>query len=156
TKEKARVVSVDNANIFSVGLLKQGDQKLEVEILTGAHKGEIFKAGNVLRANMELDKIFAPGDTILAAIPSNANPSTDTINAQDHYRAGWTLFLCGLFALLLVAFAYIPDLRRFFQWRLLRGRMEDSGPDVSEGSDPIPVCLACVCILSAAIIFLVA
>lgn len=157
TKEKARVVSVDNANIFSVGLLKQGDQKLEVEILTGAHKGEIFKAGNVLRANMELDKIFAPGDTILAAIPSNANPSTDTINAQDHYRAGWTLFLCGLFALLLVAFAGMTGFKAVLSvafccavvWKIMV-------PMCLRGADPIPVCLTCVCILSAAIIFLVA
>ena len=156
-KKKARVVAVDNANIFSVGLLKQGDQKLEVEILTGAHKGEIFKAANVLRANMELDKIFAPGDTALVAVPLNADPETDTINAQDHYRADYTIFLCGLFALLLIAFAGMTGFKAVLSvafccavvWKIVV-------PLCLRGADPILVCLVCVCVLSAAIIFLVA
>ena len=40
TKERAVVLSVDNANIMSVGLLKQGEQKLEVEVQSGKFKGE--------------------------------------------------------------------------------------------------------------------
>lgn len=90
TKERAVVLSVDNANIMSVGLLKQGEQKLEVEVQSGKFKGEKFAAMNVLRAQMDLDKIFEVGDEALVGIPHGATPQGTTINAQDHYRTGWT------------------------------------------------------------------
>ena len=105
TKERAVVLSVDNANIMSVGLLKQGEQKLEVEVQSGKFKGEKFAAMNVLRAQMDLDKIFEVGDEALVGIPHGATPQGTTINAQDHYRTGWTFALLGIFAVLLFAYA---------------------------------------------------
>ena len=104
TKEKAKVLSVNNSELIEQGLLLRGSQHLEVEILTGKYKGQKFRASNELRTQMELDKLFKAGDTALVGIMHNADPATDTINAQDHYRIDYTLLLFGLFALLLLIF----------------------------------------------------
>ena len=68
TKERARVISVDNSEIMDIGLLKTGPQNLEIEILSGKHKGERYPANNQLRSQMELDKMFEVGDTILVGL----------------------------------------------------------------------------------------
>ena len=68
TKEKAQVISVDNSAVMNMGLLRRGSQLLDVKILSGKYKGQIFRASNELRANMELDKLFAEKDIILVGI----------------------------------------------------------------------------------------
>ncbi len=156
TKERAVVLSVDNANIMSVGLLKQGEQKLEVEVQSGKFKGEKFAAMNVLRAQMDLDKIFEVGDEALVGIPHGATPQGTTINAQDHYRTGWTFALLGIFAVLLFAYAGAIGVKAVLSfvfscaviWKIVV-------PLCLRGISPIAVCLGAVCVLSAAIIFLV-
>ena len=156
TKERAVVLSVDNAKIMSIGLLKQGEQKLEVEVQSGKFKGEKFAAMNVLRAQMDLDKIFEVGDEALVGIPHGATPQGTTINAQDHYRTGWTFALLGIFAVLLFAYAGAIGVKAVLSfvfscaviWKIVV-------PLCLRGISPIAVCLGAVCVLSAAIIFLV-
>ncbi len=104
SKEKARVLTVDNSQIVDMGYVKQGSQNLEVEVLTGRFKGTRFRAANELRAQMELDKIFVPGDIVLVGILNGSDPDSDTITAQDYYRIDYTLLLLSLFALLLLIF----------------------------------------------------
>lgn len=104
TKEKARVISVDNSEVTINGHLCYGSQVLQIEVLTGKYKGKIFRAANELRMQMELDKLFEVGDTVLAGIMHNADPEYDTVNAQDHYRIEWTIVLFLLFAVLLMIF----------------------------------------------------
>ena len=105
TKEKARVVSVDNSEVIRNGFLCYGSQTLQIEVLTGKHKGKVFRAANILRMQMDLDKLFEVGDTVLAAMMHDADPERDTINAQDHYRIEWAIVLFALFGLLLLIFA---------------------------------------------------
>ncbi len=156
TKERAEVVAVDNSNLMTVGLLRQGEQRLRVKVLGGKFRGETFAAMNVLRAQMDLDKIFEAGDTALVAIPHGADPKTTTINAQDHYRTGWTFALMGLFALLLCAYAGMIGVKALMSfvfscaviWKIVV-------PLCLGGVNPIAVCMGAVCVLSAVIIFLV-
>ena len=93
TKEKARVISVDNSEVTRNGHLCYGSQVLQIKVLTGRYKGKIFRAANELRMQMELDKLFEVGDTVLAGIMHNADPERDTVNAQDHYRIDWSIVL---------------------------------------------------------------
>ena len=104
TKEKARVISTDNSEVVRNGFLCYGSQVLKIEILTGKYRGKQFTAANELRMQLDLDKLFEPGDIVLASIMHNADPERDTVNAQDHYRIDWTLVLFCLFALLLLIF----------------------------------------------------
>ena len=84
-------------------------------------------------------------------------PGEATLNAQDHYRIGWTLLLFFLFALLLVWFGGITGLQALLSftfsclviWKILV-------PFCLKGYNPLLVSFAAVMILSAVIIFLVA
>ncbi len=157
SKEKARVISVDNSQVFQSGIVLQGSQVLEVEILTGKYRGKRFRAANELRMQMDLDKMFAPGDIVLAGILHNADPAVDTVNAQDHYRIDWTLVLFGLFALLLIIFGGWTGFNALLSfvfsclvvWKLVI-------PLCLAGINALLVTFAAVMVLSVAIILLVA
>lgn len=156
-KCKASVVEVDNSAVVKIGLLLRGEQRVKLKILSGSHKGEIFDAQNLIRAQMDLDKVFELGDTAIAAIPNGAVAGKDVINAQDHYRIDKTLLLFGLFAFLLLAFGGFTGFKALLSfvfaclliWKVVV-------PACLAGVDAILVCLVAVCTLSAVIIFLVA
>ena len=156
-KERARVVEVDNTDLMQIGLVQKGVQGLKVEILTGKWKGQVFTASNVVRAQPELDKIFAPGDIILVGVLDDVDPATYTLNAQDHYRIGYTVLLFALFGVLLLIFGRLTGFNALLSfvftalviWKLVI-------PLCLKGWSAIGVSLVAVVILSAAIIFLVA
>lgn len=104
SKEKAVVISVDNSGVDEFGLVRRGTQQLQVKVLSGKFKGRVFNAVNELRSQMELDKLFVPGDKILAGILHDAVPEVTVINAQDYYRFTPALWLFAIFALLLLVF----------------------------------------------------
>ena len=155
-KCKARILSVDNSNIFTIGLLRKGEQRVRMKILSGPFKGREFDGSNIIRANMELDKVFEPGDIALAAIPYDADESF-TVIAQDHYRIGYALLLFGLFALLLLVFGGITGFNALLSfvfsclviWKLVI-------PLSLKGGNVLLITFAAVTLLSAVIIFLVA
>ncbi len=155
-KCKARILSVDNSNIFTIGLLKRGEQRVRLKVLSGPFKGREFDGSNIIRANMELDKIFEPGDLALAAIPYDADENF-TVIAQDHYRIGYALLLFGLFALLLLVFAGITGFNALLSfvfsclviWKLVI-------PLSLKGGNVLLITFAAVTLLCAVIIFLVA
>lgn len=157
TKEKAVVLSVDNSNLVKQGLAWRGSQILEVKVLSGKYKGKIFRASNELRTQMELDKIFSRNDTILVGIMHNANPASDTINAQDYYRINNSLLLFGLFSLLLICFGgytgFCALLSFVFSclviWKIVI-------PLTLNGANAIFISLTAVTVLSIVIILLVA
>ncbi|MBR5415942.1 MAG: YibE/F family protein [Thermoguttaceae bacterium] len=156
-KVRARVLEVDDSGLMQLGLLTSGPQHLKVEILSGEHKGDVYAATNQLRAQIDLDKIFKPGDTVLVGLYNGAVPGEATLNAQDHYRIGWTVLLFSLFALLLVWFGGVTGLQALLSfvfsclviWKILV-------PVCLKGVNPLLVSFLTVVILSAVIIFLVA
>ena len=98
----AKVVSVDDSDLRTLGHVKYGTQALEVEILEGPLSGKTFRAGNAVRGQMELDKVFKPGERILVSPPSG--DEQQVLSAQDHWRVGPILISFAVFAVLLVAF----------------------------------------------------
>lgn len=157
SKERAVVLSIDNSQLQSFGLVKRGSQFLRVRVLSGKHRGKEFNAVNELRAQMDLDKIFSPGDTVLVAILHSDTPEVSLINAQDHYRLTPTLFLFGIFALLLLIFGGITGFNALLSfvfsclvvWKLVI-------PLCLRNWNAIGVSLGAVTLLTAVIIFLVA
>ena len=53
----ARVLSTDDSTIKNTGLVRSGEQRCQVELLGGTHKGETFSAANLLSGSLEQDKI---------------------------------------------------------------------------------------------------
>lgn len=157
SKEKALVLSVDNSHIIHQGLIISGFQTLEVKVLSGEFKGQTLNASNILRAQMELDKVFEIGDLALVGISDGFNPQTDTINAQDHYRTNYTIWLFVLFGVLLILFGGITGVKALLSFVLtclVIWKLEI--PLCLRGWDPILLSFITVTVLTAIIIFMIA
>jgi len=116
TPVRARVLATDDSLLETHGLLRFGSQRLEVRILEGEHRGEIFRAGNELRAQMELDKLFAPGDTAIVIVHESDRPGEAVLTAQDHDRSFWGILLAGSFCVLLCVFGSWTGAKALFSF----------------------------------------
>ncbi len=84
---KARVVSVDNGSLFSVGLIKEGDQYCELLISQGENRGQTVRGVNRLFGRMEMDKMFEVGDDALVVLDrGNDGQLIEPATMVDHYR----------------------------------------------------------------------
>ena len=153
----AEVVSVDNSLLEQHGLLKFGSQKLTVRLLNPKYKGAVYQANNELRAQMELDKEFAPGDTAVVILQESDRPEDAVLVAQDHYRIGWGLALFAGFCLLLCWFGGWTGAKALFSfvfsclmiWKAVI-------PLVLRGWNASWLIFGSVCVLTAVIVYLVA
>ncbi len=154
---RAEVVSVDNSLLEEHDVLKFGTQRLEVRLLDGPRKGQTFRAANELRAQMELDKLFAPGDSAVVIVKPGDEPSTATLVARDHWRLGWAAALFALFCLLLCAFGGWTGLKALLSF--VFGCMvvwKGLIPLVLRGWPASWTAFAATCLLTAVIMYLVA
>lgn len=154
---RARVISVDDSGITLTGFIEYGTQSLEVELLGGEAKGQRFRAANELRAQLDIDKKFKPGDIAVVTWPAGGAKPGDTLVARDHWRLGWAGFLFAAFCLMLVAFGGWTGAKALFSfvfscfmvWKLLI-------PLCLKGWSASWVAFAAVCVLTAVIMQLVA
>ena len=154
---RARVVAVDNGDLSLTGFVEYGTQQLEVELMEGPAKGRRFRAANELRAQLDLDKKFSPGDTAVVTWPSGGAKDGDTLVARDHWRLGWTVVLFGSFCVLLLVFGGWTGAKALFSfvfscftvWKLLI-------PLCLNGWSAAWVSFAAVSALTAVIMYLVA
>ena len=154
----ARVLEVDDSGLMLHGVVLFGTQRLKAELLAGEHKGEVVEAANELRAMLELDKVFAPGDRILLAVPGNAEDHLpEMLNARDYDRSWWMLALFSLFCICLCIFGGWTGLKALFSffvsavviWKAVI-------PLALKGWSASWTIFGCICFLTAAIVFLVA
>ncbi len=103
-RARARVLETDDSGLALHGLVLFGSQRLTVKILGGRHRGQVFRANNELRAQLELDKVFRPGDTVIVVGPSGDLADDCVLTAQDHSRLGWTITLFSCFCIFLCLF----------------------------------------------------
>ena len=155
--EIVTVKDVDDSRIMTHGRVEFGTQEPTVVRATG----EEAVAFNELRAQLELDKKFVPGDTALAVVHGGEGDSEDgipvTLEARDHWRLGWLTALFGTFALILLVFGGFTGLRALFTfffsclaiWKLMI-------PYALAGNSASVAAFVTVLVLTAAIIFLVA
>ena len=90
---KAKVIDVDDSSVEDLGAVRYGTQRLKVALPDGRE----FDAENELRAQMELDKMFQPGDTIVVELPKTVEEDT-VLFARDYWRIGWAVALFVLFS----------------------------------------------------------
>jgi len=103
TRARGRVTQVDNSMVKIIGPVKQGEQQLEVKVLSGKFKGAEYTTTNNLAGKLELDKLYAKGDTVLLVLDLAENGTVVAYaNTIDHYRTGKTILLAVLFASFLV------------------------------------------------------
>jgi uncharacterized membrane protein len=154
-RAKARVTAVDDSGIQQHGIVKTGDQEVRMRILDGPFAGREVSALNPLLGKMDLDKIFVPGDTVLAVLTVREGEIV-YVNPQDHYRLQVELLLLGCFAALLLAFAGWTGAKALLSF-LFSGLMiwKVMIPSFLKGYDPVLVAVLVTAVLAAAVIFLV-
>jgi uncharacterized membrane protein len=101
---KAEILSADDSGVTSAGLVKFGDQRCVVKILSGQFKGRTSEAMNHLNGSLENDKIFQPGDKALAVIDYGGGDIV-FVNLVDQYRLSYELILTWVFGAALFGFA---------------------------------------------------
>ena len=101
----ARVVSVDNSALTTLGKMRYGQQVLIVE--------NGMEVTNIVRAQMELDNFYEVGDIIII------NPEEKI--ARCHFRLPWILGLFGVFAAAVCAFAGWTGFKALFSFALSCG-----------------------------------
>ena len=100
-RAKVKVVEVNNEKLKIIGPVRQGEQQLEVEILSGPHRGALYPSSNNLMGKMEVDKIFTAGDIAFAVLNLDENGNVVYAQLIDHYRTGKTVFLAAAFIALM-------------------------------------------------------
>jgi uncharacterized membrane protein len=153
---EGRVLAVDDSRIFRYGIVREGVQELRVRILDGPFRGSEATASNQLQGKMELDKLFRPGDRVLAVLDTEGG-RIQSATVPDHYRLRTEALLLGLFGLLLAAFAGWTGLSALLSfvfsllmiWKVML-------PAFLRGYDPLWTAMGTVLLLTGAIIFLVA
>ena len=156
-RARARVLSVENSDLQTFGIVTTGSQGLQVSILNGPHKGEIIQAHNVLIGKMETDKVFLEGDTALLVLSENEAGEITNANAYDHYRISIEIILVVIFALLLISFAGWSGVKSLLSfvlallmvWKVLL-------PGIMSGQDPILISFLVVFVIAFVTLFLVA
>ena len=108
---KARVLTVNNSGVYNTGLLKQGAQSCQIEILSGSHKDETVEATNLYIGKLEFDKAFFPGETAWVLLERDTNNDIVYANMIEHYRIDKELVLIGLFALGLILLSGFTGIR---------------------------------------------
>ena len=149
---RAEVVETDDSSLRLHGLVEFGTQRLSVRL----PDGRVLPAANELRAQMELDKKFAPGDTALVVLPEGAGADAILV-ARDHWRMGWGAAFFLAFCILLCAFGGWTGAKALFSfvfsclvvWKLLV-------PLVLAGWHASTVVFLVVAVLTAVIVYLVA
>ena len=102
TRARVRVTEVNNAMLKIIGPVRQGDQQLEVEVLSGRFRGEVHSTSNNLMGKMELDKVFMENDIALAVLRLADDGKIAYVQIIDHYRTGKTIFLGVTFIIIMV------------------------------------------------------
>ncbi len=156
-KARAKVVSTEDGDVERHELVLFGSQRLTLQILEGPYKGQIFPAGNQLRAQMELDKFFQPGDIVVAVSPRESLQPGDELVAQDYARGRWTAALFFVFCVLLCLFGHLTGFNALlsfvFSCLLLWKAVI---PLVLRGWPASWTIFGCVVFLTAVIMYLVA
>ncbi|ADL52222.1 YibE/F family protein [Clostridium cellulovorans 743B] len=139
---RGKILSVDNSGMYKTGLITQGEQRCEILIKDGIHKGEQTSGINLLSGKLEYDKVFTPGDIAWVLLERNANNNIVFANLIDHYRISKELILLGVFAIIIIAFLGFTGARTLLSlslafmsiWKILI-------PSMLNGINPILIAL---------------
>lgn len=151
----AKVIQTDESKIIDTGLVRSGEQRCQLEIVSGKFKGRTAEGVNMLNGSLEQDKLFSTGDRAQVVVSYNADEIL-MVTMIDHDRIPMELVMGAIFILFLILFAGRTGVRAvlsFFLtvlaiWKLLV-------PLYLKGYNPIWTGLVFTLLLSVLIIALV-
>lgn len=151
----AQVLEADNSTIIDTGLVRSGEQRCELEILSGKFKGQTTQGVNMLNGSLEQDKLFEVGDKAQVVVSYDGDEIL-MVTMIDHNRIPAELLMGAIFVLFLILFAGRTGVRAVLSfiltilaiWKLLV-------PLYLKGYNPIWIGVVFTLILSVLIISLV-
>jgi len=155
-RARVRIIEANNERLKIIGPVRQGEQQLEVKVLSGRFKNQVYSTSNNMMGKMELDKAFVPGDIAFAVLNLTDDGEIAHVQIIDHYRTGKTVFLCVVFILvmlLIMGFMGIKILITFVFSAAALVRI--LYPMILRGYDPIFGALVITLLITAIIMFLV-
>jgi uncharacterized membrane protein len=153
---RVRVTEVNNEKLKIIGPVRQGEQQLEVTILSGRFKGQVHSTSNNLMGKMEVDKVFMTGNIALAVLSLNEDDTITYAQIIDHYRTGKTVFLCAVFTVVVVVIMGWMGLKILVSFAFAAAALiRVLYPMILRGWDPIIGSLLIVMVITALIMFLV-
>ncbi|WP_320129112.1 YibE/F family protein [uncultured Sphaerochaeta sp.] len=108
---KAKVLATNDSMMYQTGIVRMGEQRCTVEVLTGPHKGEQVEGINLLTGRLEFDKVFTKGQLAWVLLEQDHDNNVIFTNMVDQYRFAKELQLMALFALLLIIFSGFTGIR---------------------------------------------
>ena len=153
---RVKVLSTDESNVISSGLIQSGEQLCQVEVLDGRLKGRTLKGVNMLSGSLESDKIYTEGEQALAVVSVDTQGNPTNVTLSDYYRLDKEMILAGIFVLLLILVAGMNGFRAIFSfvisvlaiWKILV-------PLYLKGYNPMLVGILMTAFLTAMIIYFV-
>jgi uncharacterized membrane protein len=155
-RARVRIQEVNNEKLKVIGPVRQGEQQLEAEILSGPYRGQVYAASNNLIGKMELDKVFLKGDYAFAVLNIGEDGAVVHVQIIDHYRTRKTVLLGLLFVaamFVIMGWMGIKILITFVFSAAALVRV--LYPMILKGWDPIIGALIMVTLITALIMFLV-
>lgn len=154
---KGKVIYTKNEDIQKHGVVTVGTQKLKIVVLEGQFKGDTILSKNVLMGQLNIDRLYKPGDKVLTILRLNKEKNKiETGRADDIYRINVEIILFALFAGFLIIFAGIIGFKALLSfvftalamWKFLI-------PMFLSGNNPIIVSLIFVASSTSIIILLI-
>lgn len=151
----AKVLETDDSAIIDTGLVRSGEQRCKLEIISGKFKGEQTEGVNMLNGSLEQDKMFYPGDTAQVVVSYDGDEIL-MVTMIDHNRIPMELVMGAIFIIFLVLFAGRTGIRAVLSFLLtILALWKILVPSYLKGYNPIWMGLIFTLILSLLIIALV-
>ena len=99
----AKVLETDDSAIIDTGLVRSGEQRCKLEIISGKFKGEQTEGVNMLNGSLEQDKMFYPGDTAQVVVSYDGDEIL-MVTMIDHNRIPMELVMGAIFIIFLILF----------------------------------------------------
>jgi uncharacterized membrane protein len=155
-RARVRVVEVNNERLKIIGPVRQGEQQLEVRILSGRFKGQVHYTSNNMMGKMELDKAFVEGDIAFAVINLTEEGDIAHVQIIDHYRTGKTIFLGIIFIFAMVIIMGWMGLKILITFVFSAATLiRVLYPMILRGWDPVFGAIIITLVITALIMFLV-
>jgi len=153
---KARIIMADNEYLITIGPVKYGHQKLEIQTLTGRFKGNIYQTTNNLAGKMEMDKVFVKGENAFVVLTLADDDTVTMIRVMDHYRTDKVIILCALFIIFTIIFMGWMGLKILVTFIFSAVMLiKVLYPLTLRGFDPILVSIIITILIAAIILFIV-
>lgn len=153
---KVEVLSTDESNVISNGLIQSGEQICRVKVLDETYQGMELKGVNMLSGSLENDKIYEVGDKALVVVSMDAEGYPTKVTMSDYYRLDKEAILALVFIAFLIIIAGKNGFRAIFSfvvsvlliWKVLV-------PLYLKGYNPILTGLLITVLLTGMIIYFV-